>query len=187
MRRFGYVRPSRGFPVAKQLKLLADAGVSETDIYVEGRDGESMDELLRGIEPGDTIELPSADRLASRSADIASLLDEIHARGAIAVDVLTGLRSQPDGYKLMGDAIEGLRRDRPKLTSEKAREMREKGGRRAAPLLVPKSEARRLFKVEKHLPIEEVERLTGWSERKLYRAFPGGRGLKAGRPRKRES
>lgn len=183
MRRFGYVRPSRGFPASRQVKALTDAGVHDADTYIEGRDGETLEELLRCLEPGDTIELPSADRLTNRSSLIAPLLDDIHERGAVVVDVSTGLRSQPDGYRFMGDAIEGLRRDRPRLTSAKAREMRAKGGRPATPLLVPQSEARRLFK-DKTLPLDEVERLTGWDRSKLYKAFPGGRGVKAGRPRK---
>ncbi len=178
--RLGYVRPSPWFTAKRQIEALLAFDVDPDRICVEGRDGESLAEVIRVLEPGDELCLATADRLTNRRTLIAPTLDDIHEKGAVAVDVNSGQRSP--GYHFMADAIAGLARDRRKLTSAEARKIGAAGGRPAATPLVPLAQARAIWK---DTSIDGGDALVqiGLSKDTAYRMF-GPRGMKAGRPKK---
>lgn len=180
--KLGYVRPSPWYTAARQIEALRAYAVEVERIYVEGRDGESLAEAIRVLEPGDELCLATADRLTNRRTLIAPTLDDIHEKGAVAVDVRSGQRST--GYHFMADAIAGLARDRRKLTRAEARKMGAAGGRPAAKPLVPIAQARAIWK---DITIDGGDALVqiGLSKDTAYRMF-GPRGMKAGRPKKRK-
>lgn len=180
--RIGYVRPSPWYTAKKQIAALVGEGRVEPDrIYVEGREGESLEEAIHAIERGDELCVASACRLTNRRQMIAPTLDDIHEKGAVVIDVSTGHRSP--GYHFMADAIAGLARDRGTLTTERARELRKLGGRAKAKPLVPIAEARRIWK-DLSIPLAEALERIGVSKDWAYRNLRA-RGSKAGRPRKK--
>lgn len=178
--RLGYVRPSPWYTARKQIAALTGAGVAEDRIYVEGREGETLDEAIRALEPGDELCLSSADRLVNRRQIIGPTLDRIHAAGAVTVAVDSGERST--GYQFALDAIAGLARDRTRLTPAQASAMGKMGGRPAAKPLLPIAACRALWKdlsVTNADALAQMGVTSAWAYRQL-----GPRGAKAGRPRK---
>lgn len=178
--RLGYVRPSPWYTSKRQLAMLAEAGVDPERVYVEGRDGESLTEALRALQEGDDLCVSTADRLVNRRALIAATLDDVHARGAVVVDVTTGEPST--GYRFALDAIAGLARDRGTFDSASARAAREKGGGRPRHKPhVSLAEARRIWRDLSISTADALERIgcnASWAYRHLR-----ARGVKAGRPR----
>lgn len=181
--RLGYVRPSPWYTSKRQLGELTAAGVDPERVYVEGRDGESLTEALRVLQSGDDLCVSTADRLVNDRRLIAVTLDDVHARGAVIVDVSSGERST--GYRFALDAIAGLARDRGTFDSKSARAARAKGGGRPKHRpYVSLADARRIWRdltVSTPDALMRIGCTSSWAYRNL-----GSRGVKAGRPRNKK-
>lgn len=105
MRR-GHIRVSKGFPAGPQVKALSDANVTtqyQNDIAA----------AIRSLRKGDKLYVHTFQGLGTSRKGIEKAVDDIHAKGACAVDAATGWRSDgPNGYKLLSQAVAGLMRER---------------------------------------------------------------------------
>ena len=114
----GYVRPLPRFAASGQEARLRAHGVPADKIYVEGREGETLDALVRSLRDGEAVCVVRLHLLApprQRTADrprlaLWSAVREIEARGASIFEVDSG-RSTTDRDTrddMIADAIEAL-------------------------------------------------------------------------------
>lgn len=99
-----FLRPVNGLPIEVQRKMAADAGCGVVYEHSEwGKARNERDMWARSFRPGDTAWVARLDVLGRRKgegdkklrvgADLAALLAEIVARGAILVEGATGIKS----------------------------------------------------------------------------------------------
>lgn len=114
----GYVRPLPRFTAAGQAATLAAHGVPADQLYVEGRNGETLDALIRSVRRGEGVAVTRLHILAPpklRTADrprqaLWEAIRAIEVKGAHLIEVESGrstaIKSERDG--MIADAIETL-------------------------------------------------------------------------------
>jgi DNA invertase Pin-like site-specific DNA recombinase len=180
--RRGYVRHSGRVSEKKQIAAMVQHLVEV--YYVEG-DDENVDDAIRSLREGDEFCLTTLDRAARKRSELPGLIDRIHDKGAVVVELWTGRRSDrpADAARMVAEAFEMLLRDHKSQTRKAGRKAGRKGGR------PPKDKMQReqaeviWFDVRVIKMQDAIERMTGWNYRSAYREF-GPRGVHAGRPRK---
>lgn len=98
----GHIFPQRGFGAEVQRKALEAGRVRQ--IYMN-----DIKAVLRSLRKGDALYVHTFRGLGNKKKLIAETIKAIHAKGAHAVDVATGGRSDgPDGALLTIEALVGI-------------------------------------------------------------------------------
>lgn len=152
--------------------------------YVEGAD-ETVEDAIRSLRDGDEFCVTTLDRAARRRSELPGLVERIHAKGAVVVELLTGRRSDlpADAARMVAEAFEMLLRDHKSQTRKAGRRTGRKGGRPPKDKMQKEQAEAIWFDVRVTKMQDAIERMTGWNYRSAYREF-GPRRVHAGRPRK---
>ena len=179
MRR-GYVRHSGRVSKQKQIAALSRHLVEV--IYVEGED-ETADDAIRSLREGDELCVTTLDRLARKRTELRTVIEAVHQRGAVIVELLTGRRSDnlADMPAMIAEAFEMLLRDHKNQQRRLGRKTGRKGGRPPKDKMQKEQAEAIWFDSRIKLMRDAVARMTGWNYRSAYKEF-GPRGVHAGRP-----
>lgn len=181
----GFVRKSARYSDGPQRKLLAEKGIKA--IYGEG-DGETLAGAVRSLRRGDELWVMRLDRISATRGGLRKAIQDVHARGVVIVEAVTGRRSDSAGQLagMIFDAFEEIAADRRVPSPEEARKRGLLGGRPRTQRM-GKRQARAIWKDRRSYPtsIEAASAMTGWSVATAYREF--GRRETVSGPRKRKS
>lgn len=180
------MRGSRRAPLRAQIKLLRAAGV-ET-IY--NAEEQTVDSLVRALRLGDEVKVTTLARLAKHRRDLGRIVDAIHDKGAVVVEVVSGRRSDNarDHAKMIFDAVDEIASDGRGLPSEVAKTFGKMGAAARAATLeaarMPRHEAEKhWFDARNATTGDALAKMPGWALPAAYKYF-GPRKLGAGRPRR---
>jgi hypothetical protein len=173
-----FVRHVKRWPKTKQMPLLEAAGVKKSVIYVDAEWASCIKSLL----PGDKLLLGGGLRvLGDNRKEILAALEQIKAKGAVAVDAETGREAgNDDAAELLDEAMRKLQGGAVFTAGEVAQQMQAKSAAKRVANRMPEREAKVIWHDPK-LTVEEAWRLCkGWPQRTLYKTF-GPRNVGAGR------
>lgn len=136
-------------------------------------------EFIRRLRQNDVVLLASADRLTDNRKELRLILDQLHEKGAQAIDLSTGHYSTSYAFAL--DAIAGISNDRYHLSHAEAIRRGTKGGRPAKIAPMAKDEAMDIW-LNARFTTKEAATKIGISTAAGYR-WLGSRNMPAGRPR----
>lgn len=179
----GYVRPTKWKPEKAQVEALTLYGVAESRIYIDGRNGECLEEAVKALRRGDELCVATACRLVNDRRLLRPTLDRIHEIGAIAVDCTSKRKS--DSYEFPLDAMAGLANDRYHFSQADARRIGKKGGRPPWTPHMAKEDALTIWH-DYSITRDEALKKLGVDSSKAYR-WLGPRNAPAGRPRRDRS
>lgn len=183
MRR-GYVRHSGRVSGKKQIAAMVQHLVSP--YYVEGEDETAMD-AVRSLREGDELCVTTLDRLTSSRTELRTMIEEVHRRGAVVVELWTGRRTDnlADLTGMVAEAFEALLRDHRHQQRRSGRKAGKKGGRPVSTDRMPEAEA---LVIWRNLELEDwqaLQLMKGWTLRTAYRRLKA-RGFPAGWPKGKE-
>jgi hypothetical protein len=177
----GYALQSRRSAASSQETTLAAAGV--TDIYVEGRDGQSQfDAVLKSLRKGDHIAVVRLADLAASRRQLRKRMEAVHAKGCFVFEQATkrDSRKKPDLAGMIFDATETLTHSGKGHDPEKAREFGARGGRpRKARGMNEADAEKHWFDLRYETNAEAVKHMPGWDAQVAWRRF-GASGRKTG-------
>lgn len=114
----GYVRHLLRIPASGQRAKLVEYGIAADKIYEEGKDGESLDALVRALRKGEAVAVVRMHLLAApktRTSDtprraLWSAVHAIEAKGAAVLEVDSGryTANSRDRDAMIADAIEQI-------------------------------------------------------------------------------
>jgi DNA invertase Pin-like site-specific DNA recombinase len=154
--------------------------------YVEGED-ETATDAVRSLREGDELCVTTLDRLAGKRTLLREMIEEVHKRGAVIVELSTGRRSD-DVSALPGmiaEAFEMLLRDHRHQQRRLGRKTGRKGGRKPKDDRMDEKEARAIWRDRTMQDWQALLKMPGWSKRSAYRLL-GPRGFAAGWPKGRK-
>lgn len=179
----GYVRGSPRAKPKKQIDAMKAAGIEV--VYVEG-EHETVNDFIRSLREGDEAVVTTLDRLAKRRSSLQEAINGIHDRGAVIVELETGMRSDNRDQlaNMIFSAANALARDGTAQQSKVAMLNGKKGGRPVnTDRLDMKAAEREWFDVRHETVFDALLAMPGWSMRSAYREFgrrnigrPGPRG-----------
>lgn len=179
--RRGYVRPTKRYPLAKQLAELEPWECDE--IYVDdGKNGQDIGAVVRSLRhPGDMLVVPTLDRIAGSKRGLRPWLAQLREIGVIIVEASTGRRSDNPGdvEMMVLDAITRKGHD-----TETARRFGKMGGAKTKITQAQLAKAKKLW-ADSQITNDEIRRRTGISYRTLWRHL-GARRVPAGRKPRQE-
>lgn len=176
--KFGYVRATKWKPEKMQLEILNNHGVDARRIYVDGRDGESLDEVIKALRAGSELVVAMACRLVNDRRLLKAVIEKIHSKDAIVIDATTGHKS--DGFEFPLDAIAGIANDRYHFSYADAKRIGKTGGRPAITPPMSKEDALKIW-YDDTLRSKDAAAKIGVTESYAYRWLKK-RGVVAGRP-----
>lgn len=154
-------------------------------VYVEGAE-ETVNDFIRSLRDGDEAIVTTLDRLAPRRSALQEAVNAIHDRGAVIVELETGMRSDDRDQlaNMIFSAANALARDGTAQQSRVAKKNGMKGGRPVnVDRLDQKAAEREWFDVRHETVFDALLAMPGWSMRSAYREFgprnigkPGPRG-----------
>lgn len=111
MKAVAYYRPTKQFSEAKQVATLEPYAVPARYVYVEGRDGETLEAAIQALRKGWALIVARLHLLVGSGerrprAALWETIKEIEARGAIVVEAATGRSSTIERDDMIADAIE---------------------------------------------------------------------------------
>lgn len=148
------------------------AGVSE--VYVEGRQGESFDALLRSLRPGENLFVMKLADLAADRRQLRKRMKAVHDKGCFLDEVSTqrNSRRKRDLEGMIFDATETLTHAGKGHDPAKAREYGSKGGRPRKVRAMSEDEAKRhWFDTRYPTNAEALRHMPGWNAGSAYRRF----------------
>jgi len=178
--RRGYVRHSGRVSATKQIALMGRHLIEV--YYVEGSD-ETVEDAIRSLREGDEFCVSTLDRAARKRSELPGLIEQVHGRGAVVVELLTGRRSDKpeDAARMVAEAFEMLLRDHKSQTRKAGRRAGRKGGRPPKDKMQKEQAEAIWFDSRIKLMRDAIAKMDGWNYRTAYNEF-GPRGVHAGRP-----
>lgn len=152
--------------------------------YVEGEHETAMD-AVRSLREGDELCVTSLDRVSSKRTALRQMVEEVHGRRAVIVELWTGRRSDDVSALpgMMADAFEALLRDHRHQQRRLGRETGKQGGRPRKERL-PEPQAKVIWRsLEYPEEWQALQHMPGWTQRSAYR-WLGPRGIRVGRPKR---
>ena len=114
----GYVRPLLRIPASGQRAKLLEYGIQADKIYEEGKDGESLEAMVRALRKGEAVAVVRLHLLAApktKTSDtprraLWSAIHAIEAKGAAVLEVDSGryTGNSRDRDAMIADAIEQI-------------------------------------------------------------------------------
>jgi DNA invertase Pin-like site-specific DNA recombinase len=150
--------------------------------YVQGED-EDVTDAIRSIRDGDELCVTTLDRLAPKRVQLRELIEEVHKRGGVIVELWTGRRSD-DVRALPGmiaEAFEALLRDHRHQQRRAGKKTGKRGGRPPKTDRMPEAEAKAIWRNRELEDWQALQLMTGWTLRTAYRRLKA-RGFPAGWP-----
>lgn len=151
--------------------------------YVEG-ENETAQDAVRSLREGDELCVTTLDRLTVKRTALREMIEEVHKRGAVIVELWTGRRSD-DVAALPGmiaEAFEALLRDHRHQQRRAGRKTGKRGGRKKLDRMDEK-EAKAIWRsLEYPEDWRALQHMPGWTQRTAYR-WLGPRGIRVGRPK----
>lgn len=179
MRR-GWVRHSGRVSEKKQIAAMVQHLVEP--YYVDGEHEDVM-VAVRSIREGDELVVTTLDRLAPRRVQLRELIEEVHKRGGVIVELETGRRSD-DVRALPGmiaEAFEALLRDHRHQQRRAGKKNGKRGGRPPNTDRMPEAEALAIWRNRELEDWQALQLMKGWTLRTAYRRLKA-RGFPAGWP-----
>jgi DNA invertase Pin-like site-specific DNA recombinase len=174
-RKRGYVRATPRFPIKQQIETLLAAGVTERDIFVEGRGIETWATFIKRLRRGEAVVVDGLHRLGVNRQDIHAALRDVAAKGGIVIDAANGC--VPVDARALAAVAEAYRVISGELRIPTATEAKRRGklGGRPPVLMDKKTKAnKRIWMTAKSNP--DAERKTGLSTVTMRRWWgPSGR------------
>jgi hypothetical protein len=175
--RIGWVRASPRFPAKPQIEAIKPLVRA---LYSNMND-ETIADVIKAARKGNEIYVHGIDRLGDSRAEVVAALEALRKIGAKVIDVETGASVAPENYESVAASIGRLNGERRLPTAEIARKRGALGGKPKAKLMIPKKDARAIWR-DKDLSNEQASYRIGLHWRTCYRLL-GDRGLPAGRKR----
>lgn len=102
--RIGYIRPHRRATTRAQVEALEDYKIAERAIYIEGREGETVQEAIKALRKGGALVvmhlwLLAPDRKSTRDSprrEMVRRVREVEAKGAHVIEASTGRSTSTD-------------------------------------------------------------------------------------------
>lgn len=148
--------------------------------YVDGEDEDVM-VAVRSIREGDELCVTTLDRLAPKRVRLRELIEEVHSRGGVIVELETGRRSD-DVRALPGmiaEAFEALLRDHRHQQRRAGKKNGKRGGRPVKVDRMDERLARPIWTNRELSDWQALQLMSGWTLRSAYRHL-GPRGFPAG-------
>lgn len=172
----GYVLPSRHASASAQLKALEAAGVTNT--YVEGRNAETFEEVLRALRDGERLSVDHLWNLAADRRELRRRMEAVHAKGGYIYEASTGRDSRVDAAAMVFDAADVLGQVRKGHDPKKAREFGKRGGRPRKDRGISDKDAEAIWfnTVTYSTNADAVKHMGKWTESAAWRRWgPSGR------------
>jgi hypothetical protein len=175
----GFARKTPRHSEAKQKAALLAAGVEDRVIYVGDDD---LDSFVRALRPGDEACVASLARFAPNRRILGDVIEAIHQKGAVIVEVETGRRSDdpPAQARMILDAADELAGDQRKLRRSDAIRYGKLGGKPFKQANMPDADAVAIWR-NLDISSRDAADMIGLNYVTCYRRF-GKRGAPAGRP-----
>lgn len=170
--------------------MFGKAGVPEIAIY--GVKERTIEALIKSLRKGDEVMVSTLGRLATRRDQLGPIVEAIHKKGAVVVEMATDRRSNGrEAMQMALDAAAELALDARGISLRDARKFSAIGGqitkarveREMAAKRLPKTEARNIWKNPLLSNSEALAQMPGWTQASAYR-FLKKRGLAIGRRRR---
>lgn len=175
----GFARKTPRHSEAKQKAALLAAGVEARVIYT-GDD--ELESFVRSLRPGDEACVTSLARFAPNRRILGDVIEAIHQKSAVIVEVETGRRSDdpPAQARMILDAADELAGDRRKLRRSDAIRYGKLGGKPFKQANMPDADAVAIWR-NLDLTSRDAADMIGLNHVTCYRRF-GKRNAPAGRP-----
>ncbi|KAB2390427.1 recombinase family protein [Actinomadura montaniterrae] len=177
----GYARVSTGRPLDRQLAALEQAGCAR--IYADKKSGQNVEraELWKALEyarPGDTLVVPSLDRLSRSLKELIAIVAGLRTRGIGFRSLHEAIDTTTPGGRLVFHVFAALAEFIRELIVEGTREGREATPTRGRPSALTPDQVRRARSLltRPDESVASIARLLGVSRSTLYRNVPEAAG-----------